>query len=456
MYIIIVGGGKVGMTLAENLSADGHEITLIDTRESVLQRADDTLDIMCIPGNGASIGVLQEARVDRADLLIAVTGRDELNMLCCLTSKKLGAKNTIARIRDMEYADEIDRIKKDLDIDLVVNPEESTAMQISRLLRFPLATDIDVFYRGRIEMVAFRVEEGDMIAGSPLSTVRRKFSDIPVLFCAAEHNGVTYIPHGNSVFEKGDRLYVIGSSMSVNRFFRTLGRLTQPTRSVFLVGGGRTGYYLARILSDMNIGLKIIEIDRDKSRALAELLPKTLIVEGDGSDHELLAAEHLELSDAFVALTGRDEDNLVTSLYAKKAGVKKVVAKIDRQDYNDLVRELNIDSIVNPKSITADAILHYVRATTSSRGGHMEALYRIGSGAAEATEFTVGPGTAHMGVPLKDLNSRLKAGVLVAVIVRNGRFIIPEGGDSINEGDNVIIVSTTDEPIMDINDIFVS
>ena len=451
MKITIVGIGKVGYTLAENLTADGHDITVLDTDAEVLRRADDSLDVLCIRGSGASVDVLRSAGADKADMVISVTDRDELNMLCCLISKKLGAKFTAARIRDYDYTVEVGRLKRELDIDLVINPEHSTATQISRLLRFPAATDIESFYRGRVELVGFRVQENDIIAGEALLSLKKRLRGIPILFCAAEHNGETFIPNGSTVFYPGDTVYVIGEALGVDKFFKLLGRVRNKIRRVFLVGGGRISVYLAQYLTQMNMSVTVIESDRDRCRELCEILPGALIINGDGTDQALLESENITQADAFVSLTGRDEDNLITALYAKRSGISKVVAKINRQSYYGIIDQLGIDSIVSPKIITAHFMLRSIRGIDSSSGNRMEALYPIAGGKAFAAVFTAHSGTKSLGIPLKDL--KLKSGMLVSLINRKGAFITPEGCDHIEENDGVIII-TNGAPVSDLNDIF--
>ncbi|MBR5382016.1 MAG: Trk system potassium transporter TrkA [Oscillospiraceae bacterium] len=451
MRIIIVGIGKVGYTLAENLTADGHDVTVIDTDAEALRQADDTLDVLCVKGNGVSVGVLRSAGAEKTDVVIAATDRDELNMLSCLISKKLGAKYTTARIRDYDYALEVSRLKSELEIDKVINPEHATATQISRLLRFPAAADIETFFRGRIELVGFRVLEGDIVAGEPLYIVKKKLHNVRVLFCAVNADGVTTIPNGSTVFKPGDTVYVIGECAGVEQFFRILGRVSQKIKSVFIVGGGRIGLYLARYLTQMNIGVKLVDIDADKCRELCEALPKALVVCGDGTDQELLASENLAQADAFAALTGRDEDNLITALYAKRCGVPKVIAKINRQNYYGIIDQLGIDSIVSPKLITAYYMLHSIRGIDSSRGSRMEELYQIAGGGASAMVFTVAEGTKNLGRPLKEL--KFRDGILVALLFRNGAFIIPDGSDHIEEHDRIIVI-TSGKPLAELNDIF--
>lgn len=452
MNIIIVGSGKVGYTLAENLSNEKHDVTIIDTGDAALQKASEALDVLCIKGNGASIRTLKQAKCDKADMLIASTSRDEVNMVCCLTAKKLGVKYTIARIRDYEYAMELTQLKTEMDIDMVINPEHATAMQISRLLRFPNALDIETFYRGRIELIGFRVNEGDFITGEPLFVVRRRLKNIPILFCAVERAGQTIIPHGSTVLTPGDKVYVIGQIVDVNRFFKALGRISQKIKDAFIIGGGRIAMYLSRSLLEMGMSVKIVEQDPRQCVTLCQALPKALIVNGDGTDQDLLSSENIEKADAFIALTGRDEDNLITSLYAKQVGVSKVITKINRQNYFGILGGLNIDSIISPKLITAYTILKNVRGMQNSHGSRMEALYQIADRSAEAIEFTVSHNTKHLNTPIKEL--KLKKGILIAVIMRKGKFIIPEGNDYIAEGDNIIIIISDEMTVLDIDDIY--
>jgi trk system potassium uptake protein TrkA len=451
MNIIIVGAGKVGYTLAENLTSEDHDITIIDNDSIALNKASETLDVLCIKGNGASISILKEAQVERADVLIAVTNRDELNMVCCLTAKKFGAKYTVARIRDFEYAKEISHLKNELEIDMVINPEHSTAEQIFRLLRFPAALDIDTFFRGRIELVGFRAAKGDIFTGKPLYSVRKHFGNTQVLFCTVEHDGKVVIPNGTTVIEPGDKVHVIGDIWGISKFFRDLGRLSPKIKHVLIIGGGRISAYLSVFLSTINMNVKIIELDHRKCLDLCSALPKALVVNGDGTEQEVLDTEGIRHADAFVALTGRDEDNLITSLYAKQVGVPKIVTKVNRLNYNSVIENLGIDSFISPKKTTAYIILQYIRAMQNSQGSRMEALYQIADGAAEALEFCIGESTRNLYVPLKEIN--LKNGILIAAIVRKGKIIIPEGTDHLAKDDNVIIISSGMR-IYDINDIF--
>ena len=451
MKIIIVGDGKVGFTLAEHLSREEHDVTIIDTSDNALQKASDTLDVMCIKGNGASLTALKEAGADTADLLIAVTNLDEVNMVCCLTGKRLGAKYTIARVRNFEYTAAQGMLKMGMGIDLLINPENDTAVEISRILRFPSAANIETFYRGRVELMSFRAREEDFFIGQPLSALSRKVRDLPILFCAAERNEEVLIPDGSFVPQVGDKLYLIGAPLGLHGFFELMGRYAPKIRNVFVVGGGRITFYLAALMERMNMKVTIVERKEERCRQLSELLPHTLDNNGDGTDQELLESENMAANDAFVALTDRDEDNLIISLYALQKGLKKVVAKCNRQNYTGIVQHLGLDSVISPKLITAGHILQVVRGMQNNKGSVMNAQYRIAQGGAEAAEFDVNGTTRHRHTPLKDL--RLKRGVLIAVIIHQGQVIIPVGSSVISSGDTVIIISRG-MGILDVNDIY--
>ena len=451
MKIIIVGTGKVGFSLAEQLLNEKHDITIVDTQDSALRRATDALDIMSVKGNGVSTITLREAGAGDADLLVAATNSDEVNMVCCLTAKHLGAKYTIARIRNPEYNTGLHELKKNMGIDMVINPENATAVEISRLLRFPSAANIETFCRGRVELMGFRLQEGDFLVDQPLRSLSAQVKQLSLLVCAVDRNGEVTIPNGSFVPHAGDKLYLIGRPTSLDQFFRLLGRYSPKVKTVFIVGGGKISLYLTAILEKMRIRVKIVEISEPRCRLVNEKLPRTTVICGDGTDQELLEAERMAGADAFVALTDRDEDNLIISLYAMQQGLHKVITKCNRQNYTGIARAVGLDSVISPKLITAAQILQLVRGMQNSQGSVMNTLYRIADGSTEAMEFTVGPSTRHLNVPLKDLN--LHNGILIAVIMRDGEIITPEGSSHIQEGDSVIIISR-DRPILDLNDIY--
>lgn len=451
MRVVIVGDGKVGHTLAESLSREGHDVVIIDKSGTALSKSIDTLDVLCIKGNGANIPTLVEADAQHTDIIIAATASDETNMVCCLIAKHLGAQYAIARIRDPEYNNSLSLIKKELSIDLAVNPERTTALEISRLLRYPFASKVEIFARGRVEMVEFRAQAGDRVVGVPLYKLGSGATGLPqVLYCAIERFGEAVIPSGNTVIEPGDRVHVAADIPTITAFFRQLGKHELRIQNVMVLGGGRISFYLAKLIATLGMHVTIIEIDKHKAHQLAEQLPDADVIQGDGTDQELLVSEGIGDMDAFIALTDRDEENLLTGIYAQKMGVKKVVVKINRSNYTDIVSSMGIDSVVTPKQITCDTLLRYVRARANSRGTVIERMYRILEGRAEALEFIAAEGDPYIRVPLRDLS--ISRETLVAVIVRDGKIIVPFGDDYILGGDFVIII-TKQQGVVDLRDV---
>lgn len=440
MKIVIVGSGKVGYTLAQQLSTEEHDITLVDNDADVLNHADDTLDVMCIKGNGASVEILKSANISETDLLIAVTDGDELNMICCVIGKKLGAKHTVARIRNTDYSNEYKMLKQELELDMVINPEMDAADEIARMLQFPLATNVETFANNMLEMVEFRVLESDTLINTKLMDLTKRMP-AKVLFCAVRRNGEITIPKGSFTFCLDDLVYVIGQRSDIANFFKFLGRSPHKAKNVTIIGGSRIAIYLTWLLEEIGMKVKIIELDRDRCLLLNDVLSNTLIICGDGTDQEVLDNENIQSADAFVALTDRDEENLISSLYAHQCGLSKVVLKINRQNYFPIVKKLGLDSIVSPKFTTANNILRYVRALDNSQGIAVEKLYKILDDEAEVAEFTANDSAKLLDIKLKDL--KLKKDVLIAAIVRNKKIIIPYGNDFIKKGDKVIVVTKT-------------
>lgn len=453
MNIIVAGAGKVGLTVAERLAAEKHSVTVIDVSEETLSKASNQLDVMCMKGNCSSRATLIDAGAPGADAVIAATNSDEINLLCCHCSQRLGVPFTVARVRGTEYSGDLENLKADLGIDMLINPELATAVEISRLLRFPNAANIDTFAGGRVEIVSFRIQEGDFLAGHTLTSLSSKIRDLSMLFCAVERGDTACIPNGSFVLEQGDKVYVIGTPNGINQFFKLLGRENHKIRSVFVIGGSRITAYLLPILEKLGMECKVVERSYDRCRQLAEQFPKAVIIHGDGTDSEILTEERLAANDAFVALTDRDEDNLIISLYAHQLGVGKVVAKSNRQNYTAIALSAGVESVVSPKLTTADQILKSIRGMQNSMGTAMSSLYRIAGGQAEAMEFQANASTRNLGVPLKDLSSKLKEGVLIAVIVRGNEVIIPNGFTALKTGDSVIVVARG-SGILDLNDIF--
>lgn len=450
MNVVIVGDGKVGGTIARQLSNEGHDIIVIDNNSNVLTNAVNTMDIISVEGNGASMAVQQRAGVDTADLLIAATSADEVNMLACLVGKKLGATHTIARVRNPEYFQEIAMLQEELGLSMAVNPELAAATEISRLLRFPSALKIEPFARGRAELVEVKIPEHSVLDGMPLWAIYKEFQ-VKILVCAVQREGEVYIPSGDFILRAGDKINVTASHWEITNFFKTIGIFRNSVKSVMIIGGGRLAYYLAKEMISLRARVKIIEQDMKRCEYLCEILPDAVIIHGDGTDKELLQEEGLEKTDALVALTNMDEENIVVSLYAKAKKVSKVIAKINRISFDEILDKLDIDGFISPKTIAANNIVRYVRAMQNSVGSsNVETLHRIINDQVEALEFRVKEASPVVGIPLKNL--RTKDELLVALIIRGHRVIIPGGNDSIEIDDSVIIV-TTNKHLMDLKDI---
>ena len=451
MRILVVGDGKVGHTLAEHLAREGHDVVIVDRSDEVLQRSEDTLDVLCVRGNGANAATLVDAGADKADIIIAATASDETNMLCCLVAKKLGTKYSIARIRDPEYNDSLTLLQREMGIDMPINPERATALEISRLLRFPFASNIESFAKGRVEMVEFRAQEHDVVVGHALKDLPRKFNGLPqVLYAAVEREGNVIIPNGDFIIRTGDRVHVAADMVTITSYFRYLGKNSLRVKNVMLLGGGRISYYLAKMIVPMGIHVSMIEINEKKANDLSESLPDVNVIYGDGTDQDLLEQEGLQQMDAFVALCDRDEENLRTGLFAVKEGVPKVIVKNNRVAYADIISAMGLDSIVSPKAITCANILRYVRGRGNAYGTKLERLYRLVNGKAEALEFIPKGTDPYIGIPLRKLN--IRPGTLVAVIVRQGKVIVPFGNDHIEAGDRVVIIAC-ESGISDLNEV---
>lgn len=450
MKIVIIGDGKVGYKLAKELSEEEYDIVLIDSNETKLREAINKLDINCVPGEGGSVEVQQQAGVPEADLVIACTSTDECNMLSCLIARRIGAKHTIARVRNPIYYKQIDILKKDLHLSMAVNPELVVAGEIVRLLLFPDASKIETFVKGRVELIEFPITEQSVLNGMTLANVYNKFQ-IQVLVCAVERGDSVFIPDGEAELQSGDRIHVAATHKEISRFFKMLGYKKTKIKKVMICGGGRVSYYLALRLSTMGMQVKIIEKDEKRCEVLCEKLPKATIINGDASDHDLLLEESVGEADAFIALTGMDEENIITSLFAKSQGASKIIVKVNEDQRAKMIEDLGIDSVVSAKTATADAIISYVRARKNSQGSaNVETMYQLVDDKVEALEFIVKTETRYTDIPLKELS--LKSNNLIACIARKRSIIIPNGDDCIQVGDSVIVI-TMEKKIQDIEDI---
>lgn len=451
MKIVIIGDGKVGYKLAKQLSSEKYDIILIDNNEEKLRKSIERMDVFCVAGEGGSVEVQQRADVPHADLVIACTSTDECNMLSCLIARRLGARHTIARVRNPIYYKQIDFLKKDLHLSMVVNPELIVAGDITRLLLFPDASKVETFVKGRVELVEFPIHCGKL-EGLSLSELYACFQ-VQVLVCAVESGETVLIPDGDYILKAGDKLHIAASHQNMEQFFKKIALRKEKIKNAMICGGGRVAYYLASQLCNLGMNVKIIERNRERCEELCELLPKATIINGDATEHDLLIEEGIEKTDAFIALTGMDEENIIMSLFASKQSVSKVIVKINEDRRAMMIDELGLDSIVSAKTATADAILGYVRARRNSQcSANVETMYQLLDGRVEALEFIIKSENAYTGVPLKDLN--LKVNNIIACIARGRKIIIPNGDDSIQVGDSVVIITMTKQ-IRDLDDILV-
>ncbi len=440
MKIIIVGCGNVGATLAEQLSKEGHDITVVDTREQLIENVSNANDVLGLVGNGASYNVLTEAGVSEADLLIAVTGFDELNLLCCLIAKKAGSCHTIARVSNPVYSREIGFIKEELGLSMIINPQLAAAREMARLLKFPSALKVDSFAKSRVEMVNYRIEEKNPLCNMHLRDMPGKLH-CDVLISVVERGEQVIIPDGNFELRAKDEITIVGTQEKTIEFFKKLGVPTAAAKDAMIVGGGKTAIYLAKQLLEMGIKVKIIEQDEKRCEELTELLPRAMIICGDATDRDLLMEEGMRQTEAFVATTNFDEENIMLALFAKSLSRAKLITKVHRVTYDEIIDSLDVGSIIYPKYITAETIIKYVRAMKNSMGSNIETLFRLNDNRVEALEFLIKEDSPVVGIPLHNL--RLKPNMLIGCITHRGTVTIPNGQSVIDVGDTVIVITTT-------------
>ena len=449
MNVIIVGCGQVGKTLASRLGGDGNNVTVVDTNAARVRELVDKIDVMGVVGNGSSHTTLKDAGIGSADLLIAVTDSDELNLLCCILAKKSGSCRTIARVRDKELSQEAEYLKRELELAMVINPELATAKEIARVLRFPTAISIEPFAKGLAELIKFKLPQDSGIVGLSVKETASRYK-CDVLFCTVERGDVAYIPTGDFVFEPKDVISIVASHENATEFFGHIGFRSHAIRDAIILGGGRVSEYLCNLFPPREVKFKLIENSLPLCESLCTELTHVTVVQGDYSDRELLEEEGILDADAFLSLSEDDEDNVLASLYARTKEVKKVVTRINRIEFDGMIKHLDLDTVIYPKNIVADNIVRYVRATSNTRGSNMETLYNVIPGEVEACEFIVKEESDVTGVPLSKLS--LKRDILIAAIMRNGEVIIPRGQDEILPGDSVIIISR-ETGLHDITDI---
>ena len=453
MNIIIAGDGKVGATLTRQLSAEGHNITVIDSNSQVLQASVERYDVISVHGNCASMTVLNQAGIQDAELLIATTSEDEINLLCCTTAHALNPKlHTIARIRNPEYTDQIYKLRDTFGLSMVFNPEKQAAREIERLLKYPGFLRRDVFARGRTEIVELRIDAKSKLLGV-------KLLDMPgiikcrVLVCAVLRSGTAMVPNsGEFTFREGDRIFVTAPTRDLTNLLKNLGIITRRVRSVMLCGGGRVSYYLASSLEKSGMDVKIIERDSNRCQDLAARLPGVSVIYGNCGNMELLESEDMAKSDAVVTLTGEEELNMIVSLCAASAGVPQVITKLGHISNQRVLDTLNLGSVVCPKDLCVNNIVRYVRAMQNQTGAALS-VHAIADGQVEAMEFRVDEHTKNCGIPLKNLKP--KANVLIASITHGSVTEIPNGDSVFHAGDILVIVTTDRGSIRQLNDIFV-
>jgi len=448
--IIIAGCGKVGSTLAKTLNEEGHSITLIDQRSEILEQVCNELDVMGIVGNAGSYTIQEEAGIENADLFIAVTNYDELNLLCCVMAKKGRILNTIARVRNPIYKKEADFIKDAIGLSMIINPEYTAAMEIARLLRFPSASKIDTFAKGKAELLQYVIHKDSILVDLQIAQLSKKITN-DFLVCAIERGDEVIIPDGNTILCENDKIYIVGTPANTTIFFKKIGAQHKPVKHTMIVGGSTITYYLSKQLLEMGIETTIIEKDRDRCEELSSLLPKANVVLADATDQNLLLEEGLNACEAFVSLTNMDEENIMLSLYAQSITDHiKLITKVKRSTFDNIMNSLPLGSIISPKLLTSYTIIQYVRSLQNSMGSNVETMYRIVNDKAEALEFKVRENCKAINIPLVDLPT--KDHLLICCINRNGKIIIPRGYDMLHPNDTVIVV-TSNRGLNDIEDI---
>ena len=439
LKIIIVGCGKVGANLVDQLSKEGHDITVIDKKAEKIQDITNIYDVMGLVGNGASYSTQMEAGIEETDLIIAVTDSDELNLLCCTVAKRVGKCAAIARVRTPDYSEETGYLREQLGLALIINPELEAAREVARILYLPTALEVNSFAHGQAELVKFKVPEGNLLNGLSLAYLGKNITN-DILICAVERNGEVYMPNGDFVLHSGDVVSFVSERHIARDFLKQIGLATRQVKDTMIIGASKAAYYLAKELLNMGISVKIIEKEKENCESLSVKLPKAIIINGDGTDPDILKEEGIETVQSFIPLTGIDEENIMLTLYAKQVSKAKVVTKINRVNYKQVINNLDLGSLVYPKYITSEAIIAYVRAKKNSMGSNIETLYHMFDSRVEAIEFIVEENSKVSGVPIKDL--KLKKDVLISFINHNGHIIIPTGNDCIQKNDTVMIITT--------------
>ncbi len=449
MKIVIAGIGKFGKELTEHLSKENHDIIIIDKNASVIEDVVNQFDVMGYCGNGASYTTQKNVSVGKADLFVATTSTDEVNILSCLVAKKLGVRQTIARIRNPEYALQAQLMTNELGISMTLNPDLDTAREIFRILRFPSALKVESFANGKVDLVEIKIEKDSLLNNKSLIELRYKY-EVRILVCAVKRNNEVIIPKGDFILQEGDYVYITAGTKELNTAFRKLKLFKNKLKSTLIIGGGKKTYYLASLLLENGISVKIIEKNKEVCGNLSQLLPNALVIHGDGTNQNLLIEEGIENVDSLITLTGMDETNIIISTFAKNLDCTKVITKVNNTNYDLILNSIGLDSVISPKNIFSSHVIRYARGAKNKRGSEFKTLYRLVGNKVEALEFFISKSTKYTSIPLKDL--KIKDNHLLACIIRENKVIIPSGKDTLEPLDSVIIV-TTDTLIKDVNDI---
>ena len=450
MKIIVIGDGKVGRTIVEHICKEGHEVTIIDKKSENIEEIVNQFDVLGVCGNGASYDVLKEAGADKADLVVSTTTHDETNILSCLISEKMGAKASVARVRSYEYNNQLKIIRDDLGVDLPINPEKETANEITKILNFPEALRVDSFAKGHVDLVQLFIPEDNPLVGESLLSIYQKHQ-IKVLVCAVERGNEVFIPTGSFTLNAKDKIYVTASNRAtLRKFIDKVSLVEKRLKNVLIIGGGKITAYLGKELSKGKFNVNIIEKDKNRCLELSELLPNATIIHGDGTDQDVLQEEGINNMDALVALTNRDEENIIVSMYANQQNVKKIITKVNKTSLVGLMSNINLASVISTKEVTASKILSYIRGINNRRGSNVITLHKLVNNKVEAIEFKAKENKKLTNIPLRDL--KLKDNILIAAIIHENEVIIPSGDDFISVDDKVIVV-TKNQFLNDLNEI---
>ncbi|MCR5741628.1 MAG: Trk system potassium transporter TrkA [Gammaproteobacteria bacterium] len=450
MNIIVAGCGKVGQEIVKHMAHEGHNIIVIESNPIVLAQVVDDFDVLGINGNAIGYDILEKANCKSTDIFIAVTSQDETNMMSCFVAKKLGAKSTIARIRKYNYSSQLEKLREDFGINLIINPEREAASDIINILNFPEAMEVDLFANGRLDLIEISLQGNNPLIGHSISEIRTRYN-IEVLVCAVQSGADVLIPTGQYVLKEKDRIHIAAKRENAKLFLSKIGVIEDRVRNVMIIGCGILSVYLAEALSKNNYNVKIIEIKKDICERYASILPKVSMINGDGSNQVLLDEEGLNSTDALICLTGLDEENIIISMYAAKKNVHKVIAKVDKSSFSDLLEAIGGASVISPKGVISSRILSYVRAYGNASGSNIQTLYRIVGDKVEAIEFIAHEKSKSLNIPLKDL--KLKKNILIASIIRGREVIIPSGNSEICAQDSVVVLTLSDEGLDDLDDI---